>query len=614
MRFQKTVFLMALMLLLSSFSYAAPVAGKVRSALGDVSRQKKNQSTWSTLRVGAKVFQTDKVKTGQESELVLGLPDGSIITIEEHSEVELSELFEENGAYKTSIDIQSGRLSFAAQKQEKKTASFSFKTGTAVAAIRGTEGVISSKPFFAGLRNGKLEVQDNKSKKSISIGAGQTTIAGDSLIVLELASSGDKDFAKRLASILNDTTQAVNQLIENLKSEDQKFQKELKDAKAKINCNLEALPDTIHDEAVTAKGKCSAGISATLHGEAISFKADGSFEMAIPLDSAGSGLKKFQMRCKSDALEVACGTFETYYLPKSEIPKAEFRVNTPTALKVCNNGIQIQGHYRTSDSSATLFVKAGNYKSGNLMILADDKNHSFTEKIIPTDKNGLWNISEVSVEFNSRDLSEKKTIAVQIDKTCKEVNTVVPTIQFDSYDSLRCSASLQVKNVQGDIAILTESKDGVAYAENALTKDKQVKIKLAPSSHDYEFVVQDQASNKASVKKTLGCYPSKRFTIKVDGNEKESLRIPPPPKGIADQIQKTLHFKIQLQDNNPTDLYKVVVKKNGKIILQETLDQIQSLDYMIPVEIKRNALNQFDIEVLHKSGVTAKAHKIYEVR
>ena len=121
MRFQKTVFLMALVLLLSSFSYAAPVAGKVRSALGDVSRQKKNQSTWSTLRVGAKVFQTDKVKTGQESELVLGLPDGSIITIEEHSEVELSELFEENGAYKTSIDIQSGRLSFAAQKQEKKT-------------------------------------------------------------------------------------------------------------------------------------------------------------------------------------------------------------------------------------------------------------------------------------------------------------------------------------------------------------------------------------------------------------------------------------------------------------------------------------------------------------
>ena len=154
----------------------------------------------------------------------------------------------------------------------------------------------------------------------------------------------------------------------------------------------------------------------------------------------------------------------------------------------------------------------------------------------------------------------------------------------------------------------------MAYAENALTKDKQVKIKLAPSSHDYEFVVQDQASNKVSVKKTLGCYPSKRFTIKVDGNEKESLRIPPPPKGIADQIQKTLHFKIQLQDNNPTDLYKVVVKKNGKIILQETLDQIQSLDYMIPVEIKRNALNQFDIEVLHKSGVTAKAHKIYEVR
>ena len=120
MRYSKIYFSLIL-LLAASLCQAAPAAGKVRSALGEVSRQKKNQSSWSPLRVGSKVYQSDKVKTGQESELVLGLPDGSIITIEEQSEIALAELFEENGAYKTNIDIKSGRVSFSAQKQEKKT-------------------------------------------------------------------------------------------------------------------------------------------------------------------------------------------------------------------------------------------------------------------------------------------------------------------------------------------------------------------------------------------------------------------------------------------------------------------------------------------------------------
>lgn len=608
------IILLLIVTLFVSLSQAAPVAGKVRSALGEVSRQKKNQTSWSALRVGSKVFQTDKVKTGQESELVLGLPDGSIITIEEHSEIALSELFEENGAYKTTIDIQSGRVGFSAQKQEKKAASFSFKTGTAVAAIRGTEGVISSTPFFAGLKNGKLEVQDAKTKKSVAIGAGQTTIAGDSLVVIELSSSGDPEFAKRLAEILKDTTKNISQIVDNMQAADKQYQKELKEAASKVSCNIEALPDTLNEPTIMAKGKCTSGITATLHGEIVPFKTDGSFEMELSLDSASRGLKKFQLQCKVENMQVPCGTFETYYLPSSEIPLAEFNLKTPATLKVCKNGIQIQGNYRTSDSSATLFVTVGNYKSSNLMLLADNKTHSFNEKIFPTDKNGLWNVTEATVEFNSRDLQNKKTVALQIDKTCKEVNTIAPIIEFDSYDSLRCSASLMVKNVQGDVAILTESIDGVSYGEKAINKDKQIKSKLSAGIHEYEFTIQDQAGNKSTAKQNLGCFPKKRFTIKIDGKAKESLRIPPPPKGIADVIQKTLHFKIELQDNDPKYLYKVIVKKNGKTILQELLDQIQSLDYMIPIEIKRNELNRFEIEVWHKNGFKAKAQKTYEVK
>ena len=78
-------------------------------------------------------------------------------------------------------------------------------------------------------------------------------------------------------------------------------------------------------------------------------------------------------------------------------------------------------------------------------------------------------------------------------------------------------------------------------------------------------------------------------------------------------ITQTLQFQIRLPENDPIVLNKVVVKQNGKIILQERLSQIQNLDYQIPVELKRGIKSRFDIEVVHKSGYTVKTFKIYGV-
>ena len=112
----------------------------------------------------------------------------------------------------------------------------------------------------------------------------------------------------------------------------------------------------------------------------------------------------------------------------------------------------------------------------------------------------------------------------------------------------------------------------------------------------------------------MGCYPTKRFNIEILGKAKEVLKVPPPPKDIPDRIAQTLQFRIRLPDNAPENLYKVTVKQNGKVILQETLTQIQNLDYQIPVELTRGAPNHIDIEAIHKSGYKAKAKKVYEVR
>ena len=82
---------------------------------------------------------------------------------------------------------------------------------------------------------------------------------------------------------------------------------------------------------------------------------------------------------------------------------------------------------------------------------------------------------------------------------------------------------------------------------------------------------------------------------------------------MQDKIVKTLQFKVKNPENDPVFLHKVTVKQNGKVILQETLNQIQSLDYDVPVDLVRRAQNKFDIEVIHKSGFKAKAQKIFEV-
>ena len=129
-----------------------------------------------------------------------------------------------------------------------------------------------------------------------------------------------------------------------------------------------------------------------------------------------------------------------------------------------------------------------------------------------------------------------------------------------------------------------------------------------------EFIVENEVGRN-SVKKTLGCYPMKSFTVKVLGDKKVRLQIPPKPpiSGIEDVIKETLQFQIRLPENDASFLNKLTVRQNGKVILQERLSQIQNLDYQIPVELKRGMKNRFDIEVIHKSGYVVKTAKVYEV-
>ncbi|MCF0215352.1 MAG: FecR domain-containing protein [Fibrobacteraceae bacterium] len=214
----------------TSLLAAAPSAGKVRAALGEVDRRKEKQADWSKLRVGASIFQTDLVRTGVESEVTFGLLDGSTITLAEKTEVHMMKLLEGDGkgAFKTRLDIKQGHINFTVQKLQEKNSTFEFKTGTATASIRGTEGYIGGeKTFFAGLKNGRLEITADKSGQTVSIGEGETTFGKDSLMVLKLKSSGDAGFAKKIEALLQDSTKSMDQLAKDLQSADEAYQKEL---------------------------------------------------------------------------------------------------------------------------------------------------------------------------------------------------------------------------------------------------------------------------------------------------------------------------------------------------------------------------------------------------
>lgn len=532
-------FLRSMMILavIPAMVFSAPAVGKVRMTLGEVDRWKAKQNEWTAIKTGVKIYQSDKVRTGVESEVVFGLPDGSSIMIGENTIVEMEKLFEPNddGGFETKIDVEKGFLNFAVHKLKNKKSKFIFKTGTATASIRGTEGYIGGEGvFFAGLKTGKLEITPAGSDKPVFIGAGETTFGNDSLVVVKLASSGEARFAKRLTKILADKSKSVKDLQTELQKADSTFQQELREEAQKAAATL---------------------------------------------------------------------------------PAEGFILSTTSPVEICEGGLSIDGSYRTSDENASLVLKVGKgFTSNNLIRAADGKAHTFSEKLAISDENGLWTADKATLEFKGAGLTSSKTIDLQINKACAEVNTKAPTASISSYDSLHCVANVSVGDMQNDAAVMAIESDGSQILEETITKNAQKRIKLQKGRHEYVVRVEDQAANKVELTKTMGCYPNKRFTIDVFGKPREILKVPPPPNDIADRITQTLQFRIRIPENDPEYLNKVTVRFDGKIILQESTTQIHTLDYQIPVTLSREAKNHVDIEVVHKSGYTARAKKDYEVR
>ncbi|MCF0221924.1 MAG: FecR domain-containing protein [Fibrobacter sp.] len=222
-------------LLFVSGAFAGPPSAKVGFVLGGVFKEDKSvkdgqKNSWQALRVGNKLYEKDVVKTEVESNVGLRLLDGSKVSIPEASLVEIVHLYGGEGGKVTEIKVIKGFVSFDVEKQ-KSDAEFKFTTGTMVAAIRGTKGVVNAYPFFAGLENGKLDVGTGPADVR-SISGGETVFyrKGDngksSFLKMSLKNSGKADFVKYIRGIALDEKLTMKEFMKRMVEADRQFDKE----------------------------------------------------------------------------------------------------------------------------------------------------------------------------------------------------------------------------------------------------------------------------------------------------------------------------------------------------------------------------------------------------
>ncbi len=135
-------------------------SAKIMFALGDV--KVKTGETWSNALVKMKLTEGNEIKTGPGSQCNIVVGRESYISVKEKSHLVLATLFKDvSGMESSSVELKIGK-SVLNPKKLLKGESFSVKTPTAIAAVRGTEFIIESQPegkMKVAVVDGKVELK-----------------------------------------------------------------------------------------------------------------------------------------------------------------------------------------------------------------------------------------------------------------------------------------------------------------------------------------------------------------------------------------------------------------------------------------------------------------------
>ena len=607
------------------FSSAAKVGkGKVTYRVGDSKLQKEGKDTWKDVSQGMKVGQHDVIRTELEAQVIITLPDGSTLNIDEGTLIELPELMSEDGVNKFAAEIKAGRVKFEIQKQTDSKSSVRLSTGTATAAIRGTSGVFGvgkhHKPYVS-LSTGLVEFTVNGA--TYSVGGGQTAIPGpDGYQVVDLNASGNKEFLKDLEEMMGDSAISLDSIIKAAKEKDRQFTELLNSLKDSLQCNTSNLADTTYKTSVTLKAICKPGINVTMNSQMFASTGE-EIQLVTGWAPGSEGEKKFPITCSLGKISVECGMLKTYYKPVVEdtaktdsIPHKALVLTSSSVIDVCEKGLAtVEGEFDPLDPSASLRVIIGNKASDNLLPFYPDGKFSYSIPV--SDKQGNWNETKVTVEYQSNLYGkEVATAELSVNKSCPDVNLIAPVVVFSGSDSSKCEADLKVEKANGDIVLFKPIVDGAPMNETYFAKDGKISVNLTTGLHDYEFQATDLAGHKNAVHRQLGCYPRKdKFGIRFQGSSYERLRIPPNRPHGSTELYRTLHFSITgMSQNDPVYIKEIIISQKDKpdVVIKGSSMQTNTVDYQ--VTLPWGAITKINVEAKMKNGSIVKATKTYDIQ
>jgi hypothetical protein len=135
----------------------SPVA-LVKKIVKEVTFKKTSDSEWDLAKTGTPLMDGGQVRTGSKSLALVLFTEGSLLRVRENSILNIYGSKEGNKVSRNTV-ITKGTLGFDVQKQGDDE--FKFTTPTAVASIRGTDGLIfcDSTVTRVFLENGELYIE-----------------------------------------------------------------------------------------------------------------------------------------------------------------------------------------------------------------------------------------------------------------------------------------------------------------------------------------------------------------------------------------------------------------------------------------------------------------------
>jgi len=152
---------------------AKPVA-LIFKPVGSVDYLKEGKD-WTKATPATPLLSGDKVKTGENSFVVIKFIENSILRLQENSEITIRGELTADKEFSKNVNLSRGELNFDVKKRENEK--FEFTTPTSVASIRGTQGLFinggdSSDVLILGA--GIVVFTNTVSNQSVNVNAGQT--------------------------------------------------------------------------------------------------------------------------------------------------------------------------------------------------------------------------------------------------------------------------------------------------------------------------------------------------------------------------------------------------------------------------------------------------------